>query len=75
MCGSVFFTGGGARTGQVIGASDETAAWPVTQGFGPADIAATIYRAIGIDRGARILDRTNRPHPVLDHGQPIEGVL
>ena len=75
MCGSVFFTGGGVQTGHVIGATDETAAWPVTQGFGPADIAATIYSAIGIDTGARILDQTNRPHPVLDHGQVIPGVL
>lgn len=75
MCGSVFFTGGGVRTGQVVGASDATAAWPVTQGFGPADIAATIYRAIGVDTNARILDQENRPHPVLDHGQAIEGVL
>ena len=30
-CGSVFFAGGGANRGTVIGASDEQAAWPVSQ--------------------------------------------
>ncbi|MFN5535158.1 MAG: DUF1501 domain-containing protein, partial [Planctomyces sp.] len=46
-CGSVFFAGGGANRGTVIGASDEQAAWPVSQPWGPADIAATVYHALG----------------------------
>lgn len=74
-CGSLFFTGGGVRTGQVIGETDAQAAYPLTEGYGPADVAATIYQAIGIDPDARILDQQNRPHPVLDHGHPIPGVL
>ncbi len=75
MCGSMFFAGGGIQAGQVIGQSDAQAAYPVTPGYGPADIAATIYAAIDIDPDARIYDRQNRPHPVLDHGRPIPGVL
>ncbi len=75
MCGSMFFAGGGVQRGQVIGASDRQAAYPVTEGYGPADIAATIYAAIGIDPDARIDDREGRPHPVLDHGAAIPGVL
>ncbi len=74
-CGSLFFTGGGVRTGQVIGQSDKHAAYPVTRGWGPADIAATIYAAIGIDPDDRVQDRQNRPMPILDHGSPIEGLL
>ncbi len=73
-CGSVFFAGGGVQSGQVIGVSDAQGAYPLTEGFGPADIAATIYHGIGIDPGTRILDQQNRPHPVLDHGQLIAGV-
>src|SRR5262249_10571964 len=65
-CGSIFFTGAGVRTGQVIGASDAQAAYPTTQPWGPADIAATIYEAIGIDAETRLPDLQNRPHPVLD---------
>lgn len=75
MCGSLFFAGGGVRSGQVIGQSDAQGAWPITPPYGPADIAATIYQAIGIDPDHRLLDRQSRPHPVLDHGQVIPGVL
>ena len=70
-CGSVFFTGAGTRVGQIIGQSDKQAAYPTTQPHGPADIAATIYHAIGLDTERRVLDRENRPHQLLDHGQPI----
>lgn len=75
MCGSMFFAGAGVNRGQVIGKSDAQAAWPLTQPYGPADIAATIYAALGIDQGLRLYDREHRPHPVLDHGGPIPGVL
>lgn len=74
-CGSLFFTGGGVRTGQVIGESDGHAAYPLSPGFTPADLAATIYTAIGIDPESRVHDLQNRPYPVLDHGHPIPGVL
>ena len=74
-CGSVFFAGGGANRGTVIGASDEQAAWPVSQPWGPADIAATVYHALGINPDTRIPDQFGRPLPVLDHGRVIEGVL
>ena len=74
-CGSVFFTGGGTKVGQVVGASDKHAAYPITRGYGPADLAATIYKAIGIDTDLRIIDRENRPMPVLDHGHPIDEII
>ena len=74
-CGSVVFTGGGSKVGQVVGASDKHAAYPVTRGYTPADLAATIYAAIGIDSETRIRDRENRPVAVLDHGQSIEQVI
>lgn len=74
-CGSVFFAGAGTVRGQVIGQSDKHAAYPITRGYGPADIAASIYSAIGIDPDDRIYDRQNRPVPILDHGQPIEGLF
>ncbi len=73
--GSIFFTGGGTRPGQVIGATDKEAAYVTTRGWGPADIAATIYHAIGVSPESRIRDLQDRPHPILDHGEPIEGVL
>jgi len=75
-CGSLFFTGGGVHTGQVIGASDKHAAYPTTRSYTPADVAATIYEAVGLDPGHHYLrDIQNRPWPLLNHGRAIDGVL
>jgi hypothetical protein len=73
--GSIFFAGGGARGGQVIGATDRHAAQPTTTGYTPADVAATIYRALGVDPATLLHDRQNRPLPVLPEGTAIPGVL
>ena len=74
-CGSIFFAGAGIESGQVVGRSDKQAGYPTTRPYGPADIAATIYRTLGIDIDSRIRDRENRPVSVLDHGSPIQAVL
>lgn len=74
-CGSMFFAGAGVKAGQVVGESDSQAAFPVTQPIGPADIAATMYTALGIDPEHRVKDITDRPQPILDHGVPISDVL
>jgi hypothetical protein len=73
--GSIFFAGGGARGGQVIGATDRHAAFPTGPGHSPADVAATIYHAIGIDPDTLLHDPQGRPLPALPQGQPIPGVL
>lgn len=75
MCGSIFFAGAGVKPGQVVGESDAQAAYPLTRGYGPADIAATIYHLLGIDPEQRVHDTQNRPMPVLDHGDVIGEVL
>jgi uncharacterized protein (DUF1501 family) len=72
---SILFAGGGVRGGQVVGSSDRLGAEPHDRPVTPADVAATIYQAIGIDRERMIYDRQNRPLPVLPEGQPIPGVL
>lgn len=69
--GSLFFTGAGTKQGQVIGATDRQAAFPTTRPYGPADIAASIYEALGIDPDHRLPSKSGRPMPVLDHGQAI----
>lgn len=73
--GSMFFAGGGARAGQVIGSTDKQGAYPITPPHSPSDVAATIYRAIGIPTDQRLYDRQRRPHFVLPDGEPIPGVL
>jgi hypothetical protein len=73
--GSIFFAGGGTRGGQVIGGTDRNGAFPTGPGYNPADVAATLYRAIGVDTETLLYDRQNRPLPVLPHGEPIPGLL
>jgi hypothetical protein len=62
--------GGGIRGGTVYGASDRDAAYPKTNPVSPEDVAATIYRALGLPHDLRIVDAFNRPHS-LSAGRPI----
>lgn len=73
--GSLFFTGGGTKIGQVIGATDDHASRPTTHSYTPADVAATLYAALGIDHRKVIYDFQGRPRLILDDGQPIPEIL
>lgn len=73
--GSIFFAGGGTRPGIVVGGSDRQGAYPASEPHSPADVAATIYRALGIATDRRLVDRENRPHFVLPEGRPIPGLF
>lgn len=73
--GSIFLAGGGVRGGQVIGGTDKQGAYPTSRPWSPADVAATIYQAIGIDPSTLLHDRQGRPLAVLPQGEPIEGVF
>jgi hypothetical protein len=73
--GSIFFAGGGARGGQVIGATDRSGARPTTAAYTPYDVAATIYAAMGIELEMVLHDRQGRSIPLLPQGRPIPGVL
>ena len=73
--GSIFFTGGGTRIGQVVGATDRHAAQPTTRGYTPADVAATIYASLGINHHAMVYDILGRPRPILDRGDPISEII
>ena len=69
---SMSMAGGGLRHGQVIGASShdggEIAERPVT----PGDLAATIYRHMGVPLDATYDDDRGRPrHIVEENGQPL----
>jgi uncharacterized protein (DUF1501 family) len=71
---TVFFAGGGVRGGNVIGSTDKIAAYPATSPQKPENMAATIYRALGIPSTVTWHDAANRPHFVY-HGEPIVGLM
>lgn len=47
-CYSAVVSGGGLRSGQVIGASDPLGNYPASRPVTPGDLAATIYQRLGI---------------------------
>ena len=54
------------RGGQTIGQSDKMGAYPASRPYAPGDLAATIYRALGIDPATELRDRLNRPIRLSD---------
>jgi hypothetical protein len=67
---SVPMFGGGLKTGQVIGLTDEFSRRVVEQPVSVPDLHATIFAALGIDPAKELYDG-DRPIPVTDHGTPI----
>lgn len=70
-CWSILFAGAGVRGGQVVGASDKIGAEPQDRPATPAQVAATIYRGLGVDIDARLPGPDNRPMPITE-AAPIE---
>jgi hypothetical protein len=73
--GSIFFAGVGVRGGQVIGATDKHGGQVKSNRHTPADVAATIYEALGLSSETMVHDRQNRPVPLCPDGRVIPGVL
>ena len=69
-CFSVLFAGAGVPGGTVVGASDREGGYPSDRPCGPADLAATIYRLVGIDTNA-----DPRVRPFIKDGAPISDLL
>jgi hypothetical protein len=63
--------GGGMRGGQVIGASDATAAGPKSQAITPDDVAASFYKSLGIDISKEYHTPSGRPVMIVRHGTPL----
>jgi hypothetical protein len=72
---SALISGGGSRTGQVIGSTDRSGAYPADRPLSPQDLLATIYRHLGIDPKMEFQDRTGRPVPVLAGGNAIDELI
>lgn len=73
---SVLFGGGGLKMGQTIGRSSARGEHVIDRPIDPQDVAATIYRHLGIDaRGVTFYDRLDRPLPLLDRGEPIRELI
>jgi hypothetical protein len=67
-CFTVVMAGGGLKGGTAFGSSDAKGAYPAENPLTPADVAATIYRALGINPHAELKDSEGKAH-VLCTGQ------
>jgi hypothetical protein len=73
-CMSVLLAGGGIRSGQTYGRSDRFAEFPAERRVTPADVAKTVYHAMGIDN-LETHDREGRPYHLLPEGTPIRDLF
>jgi hypothetical protein len=73
QCWTILFAGGGVQGGRIVGASDEIGAYPKDRPVSPPEVAATVYRALGIDPHLELPGPQGRPIPVVDFGiEPIK---
>ena len=68
---SVLVSGGGMRTGQVIGSTNSKGEEPATRAMSPNALWASVFRHLGIDYTHSFLDFRGRPMPMLPEGDPI----
>jgi len=67
--------GGGLRTGQVIGSTDQHAAYVKDRPVTYANVFSTLYRNLGIDPGSSVPDKGGRPMYLLDEHEPIHEII
>ncbi|GIW86310.1 MAG: hypothetical protein KatS3mg108_0634 [Isosphaeraceae bacterium] len=71
-CWTILFAGGPIRGGTVVGASDEIGHSPKDRPVTPAEVAATVYHALGFDLDLDLPGPQGRPIPLVDRGiEPI----
>ncbi len=72
---SVFLAGGGLKMGQVIGATNRHGEEPSQRRMNSNCLLATMYHRFGIDTNHMFHDRSGRPIPILQEGEPIAELL
>ncbi|MEQ8785308.1 MAG: DUF1501 domain-containing protein [Pirellulaceae bacterium] len=69
-------TGGGVKTGQLIGGTDEKGHGPDdATDMTPDDLAASLYHALGVDHRHEYYTATGRPVILVPEGRVIEGLF
>lgn len=69
---SILISGGGLKTGVVVGSTNAKAEHPKDRPLAPNDLWATVFRHLGIDpHDTSFPDHRGRPMPILPYGQAI----
>ncbi len=72
---SVLLAGGGLPRGLVLGRTDDRGDAPAERPISPADLAATLFTALGIDPETQYPSPDGRPIRLVDGGAPIAELL
>ncbi len=72
---SVCLGGGGIKTGQVVGSTNDRAEYPKERPIRVEDVASTIYHALGIDAEKEYLSPQARPIRINYGGIPLSELL
>jgi len=72
---SMIVSGGGMRTGQIVGATNAKGEHPSERPMTPNDLWATVLNHLGIDAEHAFPDHAGRPMPILPFGAPIRELL
>jgi hypothetical protein len=70
--GSLLFAGAGVKGGNVVGATDKQGAYATRRPVRPADVACTVYEALGIDPHKTLKAPDGRPIEILDQGEIVK---
>jgi hypothetical protein len=70
---SLVMAGAGVSRGAVVGRTDRQGGYPLAERFGPWDVTATIFSALGIDPGEHFTDLAGRIVPI-SVGSPMREV-
>ena len=71
---SIVLAGGGLKTGQVVGVTDDFGRNVVSRPVSIPDLHATIYAAMGVNPSKELYDG-DRPVPITDRGNPLTEVF
>lgn len=67
--------GGGVKTGQVVGATNKLGEFVIDNPVTPADLAATIYTALGVPLHTWFKTADGRPIELCPEGKPVQQLL
>ncbi len=74
--GNALLAGGGIRAGQVLGATNPLGEYAIERPIHFRDVFSTLYHNLGIDAASTMLmDRSNRPHNLVDNRKPIHELI
>lgn len=72
---ALLLAGGGLRKGLVYGSTDDRGAAPTSDPCSPADVAATLFHALGIEPDHVVHTTSGRPLPIFREGKVLEALL